>query len=159
MQALALADGPAFPPPALGLNVPPPGDGEDSGDAASDAARLCSTPLSPETQDEMEAERAPPPAAGPSSDGVRQRRRWKQDTLASEDRLLARMDQMQTNADQPVESFNASLREGLGEVQAKCRVALAGFVETHDARLHGGAFPGNLLKTNFNLEGFKLTNF
>ena len=63
----------------------PPGDGEDSGDAASDAARLYSTPLSPETQDEMEAGPAPPPAAGPSTDGVRQRLRWEQDSLASED--------------------------------------------------------------------------
>ena len=43
MQAppsLALADGPAPPPPVLGANVPPPGDGEGSGDAASDAARF-----------------------------------------------------------------------------------------------------------------------
>ena len=96
MQAppsLAPVDGPALPPPVLGANVPPPGDGEDSGDAASDAARFYSTPLSPETQDEMEAERAPPPAAGPFTDGVLQRRRWKQDTLASEDRLVVRMGQ------------------------------------------------------------------
>ena len=77
----ALADGPAL---SLSLFLRwawplPPGDGEDSGDAASDAARLYSTPLSPETLHEMEAERAPPPAAGPSTDGVLQRRRWKQD--------------------------------------------------------------------------------
>ena len=38
-------------------------------------------------------------------------------------------------------------------------MALAGFAQTYDAPRHGGAFPGNLLKTNFNLEGFKLTNF
>ena len=69
------------------------------------------------------------------------------------------MDQMQTNTHQTVESSDAALREGLGEVQAKYRVALADFVETYDARRHGGAFPANLLKTNFNLEGFKLTNF
>ena len=100
MQAppsLAPADGPAPPPPVLGADVPPPGDGEGSGDAASDAARfysgLYSAPPSPEIQDEMEAEPAPPPAAGPSTDGVLQRRRWKQDTLSSEDRLVARMGQ------------------------------------------------------------------
>ena len=69
----------------------PPGDGEDSGDAPSDAARFHSTPLSPETQEEMEAEPAPPPTAGSSTDGVLQRRRWKQDTTASEDRLVVRM--------------------------------------------------------------------
>ena len=39
------------------------------------------------------------------------------------------------------------------------RVALADFAETHDARRRGGAFPESLLKTNFDLEGFKLTNF
>ena len=32
-------------------------------------------------------------------------------------------------------------------------------METYDARRRVGAFPGNLLKTNFDLEGFKLTNF
>ena len=41
---LALADGPAPPPPVLGANVPPPGDGEDSGAAANDAARFYPTP-------------------------------------------------------------------------------------------------------------------
>ena len=38
-------------------------------------------------------------------------------------------------------------------------MALAGFAQTYDASRHGGAFPGNLLKTNFNLEGFQLSNF
>ena len=90
----ALADGPAL---SLSLFLRwarplPPGDGEDSGDAASDAARLYSTPLSPQTQDEMEAGPTPPPAAGPSTDGVRQRLRWEQDSLASEERLVVRMD-------------------------------------------------------------------
>ena len=33
------------------------------------------------------------------------------------------------------------------------------YMETHDAGRRGGAFPGNLLKTNFDLEVFKLTNF
>ena len=33
------------------------------------------------TQEEVEAEPAPPPAAGPSTDGVLQRRRWKQAAL------------------------------------------------------------------------------
>ena len=60
---------------------------------------------------------------------------------------MARVDQMQTNTDQTVESFNAALREGLGEVQAKYRVALADFVETNDPRRRGGASPTNLLKT------------
>ena len=32
-------------------------------------------------------------------------------------------------------------------------------METYDARRRVGASPGNLLKTNFDLEGFKLTNF
>ena len=117
MQAppnLALADGPALPPPVLGANVPPPGDGEDRGAAASDAARFYSTPLSLETQEEMEAEPAPPPTAGSTTGGVFQRRHWKQDSLASEDRLMVRMDQMQTNMHQAVESFNAVLREGTG---------------------------------------------
>ena len=141
------ADGPAPPLPALGANVPPPGDGEDRGAAASDAARFYSTPV----QEEMEAEPAPPPAAGPSTDGVSQRRHWKQDTLASEDRLKARLGQTQTNTHQAVESSDAALREGLGEVQAKYRVALADFVETYDARRHGGAFPANLLKTKLQL--------
>ena len=70
----------------------PPGDGEDSGDAANDAAWLYWAPLSPETQEELEAEPAPPAAAGPSTDGVRQRRRWKQDALTSEYRLVVRVD-------------------------------------------------------------------
>ena len=128
---LVLAAGPAVPPPVLGANVPPPGDGEDIGVAASDATRS-----NPEIQQEMEAEPAPPPAAGSSTDGVLERRRWKQDILASEERLI-----------------------GLGEVQAKYRVALADFVSTYDPYRHGGAFPANLLKTNYNLEGFKLTIF
>ena len=55
------ADGPAPHPPMLGANFPPPGDGEDRGATASDAARFYSTPLSPEPQEEMEAEPAPPP--------------------------------------------------------------------------------------------------
>ena len=38
-------------------------------------------------------------------------------------------------------------------------MALADFAETCDPRRHGGAVPGNLLKTNVKLEGFKLTNF
>ena len=154
MQAppnLALADGPALPPPVLGANVPPPGDGEDSGAAASDAARFYSTPLSLETQEEMEAEPAPPPTAGSTTGGVFQRRHWKQDTLASEDRLMVRMDQIQTNMHQAVESFNAVLREGLGEVQAKYRVAVADFVETYVPRRRGGAYPANLLKTKLQL--------
>ena len=57
---------------------------------------------------------------------------------------------------QAVGSSDAALRERLGEVQAKYRVALAGFAETYDARRHGGTSPGNLLKTNFNLEGLNL---
>ena len=88
----------------------PPGGGEDSGDAASDAARFYSTPLSPEIQDEMEAEPAPSSAAGPSSDGVRQRLRWEQDSLASEDRLMARMDKMQSYTHQAAGSSDAALR-------------------------------------------------
>ena len=38
-------------------------------------------------------------------------------------------------------------------------MALADFAETCDTRRHGGAFPANLLKTNFDLEGFKFSNF
>ena len=110
-SATFLAEGPALPPPALGANVPLPGDGEDRGAAASDAAR---TPV----QEEMEAEPAPPPAAGPSTEFKDDR---KQDTLASEDRLKARLGQTQTNTHQAVESSDAALREGLGEVQAKYR--------------------------------------
>ena len=87
---------------------------------------------------------APPPTAGSPTDGFLQRRRWKQDTLASEDRLTARMDQMQTNTHQTVDSFEAVLRERLGEAQVKYRVALADFAETHDPRRHGVAVPGNL---------------
>ena len=116
-------------------------------------------PTTPLDFTQLRAEPAPPPAAGSSADGFLQRRRWKQDALASEDRLMARMDQKQTNMHRAVQSFNAALREGLGEVQAKYRLALADFVETYDARRHGGAVPGNLLKTNVKLEGFKLTNF
>ena len=101
-------------------------------------------PLSPETQDEMEAERAPPPATGPSTDGVRQRRRWKQDTLASEDRLMARTDPMQTNTHQAVESLKNCFSRITGEVQVKYREALADFAETYDPRRHGDAVPGNL---------------
>ena len=100
MQAplqLALAAGPASPPPVLGASVPPPGDGE----------------ADPESQEEMEAEPAPPSAAGSSTDGVLERRRWKQDVLASEDRLMARMDQLQNFKHQTVESLNAALQEGL----------------------------------------------
>ena len=88
----------------------PPGDGEDSGNAANDAARFYSTPLSPEIQDEMEAEPAPPSVAGPSSDGVRQRLRWKQDTLASEDRLVVRMDRNANLTHQAAGSSDAALR-------------------------------------------------
>ena len=54
---------------------------------------------------------------------------------------------MQTNTLQTVESFNAALRGGLGEVQAKYREALADFAETYDPQRRGGAFPANLLKT------------
>ena len=66
---------------------------------------------------------------------------------------------MQSKMHQAVGSSDAALREGLGEVQAKYRVALADFVETYDARRRVGAFPVSLLKTNFDLEVFKLTNF
>ena len=72
----------------LGASVPPPGDGEDRGDAARGATRVY-----PETQEDLDAEPAPLPAAGSFADGVLQRRRWKQDGLAFEDRLMARMDQ------------------------------------------------------------------
>ena len=144
---------PLTPPPVLGANVPP-SDGEDSDDADSDATRLL-----PETQDEMEAEPAPPPAAGSSTDGVLQRRRWKQDILASEGRVMARMDKIQSYTRHAVESFDAAVREGTGEVQAKYRVALADFVRTCGPRRRGGAFPANFLKTNHNFEGFKLTVF
>ena len=99
----------------------------------------------------MKAEPAPPPAAGPPTDGVLQRRRWKQDTLASEDRHMARMDQMQTSAHQTVESFNAVLRQGLGEVQAKYRVALADFAETYDRRRHGSRFPSQRIEDQLQL--------
>ena len=108
---------------------------------------------------QLHTEPAPPPTAGPSTDGLLQRRRWKQDALASEDRLMARMDQKQTNMHRAVQYFNAALREGLGKVQAKYRVALADFAETYDSRRRVGAFPANLLKTNVKPEGFKLTNF
>ena len=64
-----------------------------------------------------------------------------------------------TERHQAAGSSCAVLREGLGEVKPKYRVVLADFVQTYDPHRHGGAFPGNLLKTNFNLEGFKLTNF
>ena len=120
----------------------PPGDGEDSGDAASDAARCHSTPLSPETEDEMEAEPAPPPAAGPSTDGVCQRRRWKQGVLAAEDRLVVRMDRSANLCAPSRGSSDAALR-------VRYRVSLVDVVETYDARRQGGAFPANLLKTNF----------
>ena len=151
MQALALADGLALPPPVLGAHVPPPSDGEDSGDAASDATRFHAG-----TQEE---EPAPPPAAVSSTDGVLQRRRWQQDILASEHRIMARMDHMHTYMQQTVESFNSAPREGLGEVEAKYRVALADLVHTHDAHCHGGASPTFSLKTKYELEGFKLTIF
>ena len=88
----------------------PLGGGEDSGDAAGDAARFYSTPLSPEIQDEMEAEPAPPSPAGPSSDGVRQRLRWEQDSLASEDRLVVRMDRNANLTHQAAGSSDAALR-------------------------------------------------
>ena len=58
---------------------------------------------------------------------------------------------MQTNVHQAVESSDAALRERVGEVQPKCRVALADFVETYDPLRHGGAFPANLLKTKLQL--------
>ena len=59
---------------------------------------------------------------------------------------------MQSYTHQAAGSSDAALRE-------RYRVALVDFVETYDARRHGGAFPANLLKTNFKLEGFKFTNF
>ena len=148
LPQIADSDGPASPPPVLA--------------AAARRRRqwrrrqrrrsilLDSTePL--KTQEEMEAEPAPPPAAGPSTDGVLQRHRRKQDTLASEDRLKARLGQTQTNTHQAVESSDAALREGLGEVQAKYRVAVADFVETYVPHRRGGAFPANLLKTKLQL--------
>ena len=118
------------------LRWPLPPDGEDSGDAASDAARFYSTPLSPETQDEMEAERAPPPALTV----------FFKDVGGSKILLLLKTDwwfgwaKMQTFSHQAAGSSDAALRE-------RYRVALADFVETHDARRRGGAFPANLSKT------------
>ena len=113
-------------------------------------------PTTPLDFTQLHTEPAPPPTAGPSTDGLLQRRRWKQDALASEDRLTARMDQKQTNMHRAVQSFNTALREGLGEVQAKYRVAFADFAETYDSRRRVGAFPANLLKTNSNRKGSNL---
>ena len=48
-----------------------------------------------ETQEQMEAEPAPPPAAGSSTDGILQGR-------ASEDRLMARMDQSRPTRTKPL---------------------------------------------------------
>ena len=65
---------------------------------------------------QMEIDPTPPP---PAEDGVLQRRRWGQDILASENRLMGRSDGMRSDMHQIAESCNVVLREGLGEVQAK----------------------------------------
>ena len=88
---LALADGPVA-PFVLGADAQP-------GNADIDP---------PEREEEMEAQPAPPSVAGSSTDGVLERRRWKQDILASEDRIMARMDQMHSYMQQTVESFNSA---------------------------------------------------
>ena len=101
-------------------------------------------PTTPLDFTQLHTEPAPPQTAESSTDGLLQRRRWKQDTHATEDRLTARIAQMKTNTHQTVESSDAALREGLGEVQAKYCEALADFAETYDPRRHGDGVPGNL---------------
>ena len=136
----------------LGADVPPPGDGEGSGDAASDAARFLTRlrwalkikkrwKPSPHHRQQQ----AQPPAV------------FFKDVTGSKTLFLLKTDswlgwtETQTKTHQAVGSSDAALREGLGEVQAKYRVALADFVETYDARRRVGAFPVSLLKTNFDL--------
>ena len=77
-----------------------------------------------EATDTIKADPAPPPTA---EDGVLQRRRRGQDTLAAEGRPRCRMDDMRSDTHRIVESFNIVLQKRLGEVPAKYRVAFADF--------------------------------
>ena len=158
-QALALADGPAPPPPVLGANVPPPGDGEHSSAVASDAARFRLTPLNLETQEEVEAGPAPPPTAGSTTGGVFQRRHLKQDALASEDRLVARMDQYRQTCTKP--SSPVTLCFGKDWARFKRSIVWLWRTSWGPATLAVVAVPSQPIyrRPNFNLEGFKLTNF
>ena len=93
-------------------------NGEDRDGADSDGTVFESGLSSFDAPEEMDTDPAPPPAA---DDGVFERRRWWPDLHihASEARLMVRMDQI-------VESFRPLLKEGLGELKAKCRVACCG---------------------------------
>ena len=70
----------------------------------------------------------------------------------SEHRILERVDSIVT-------SFNAVLKEGLGEVQAKFAVELCAWVLEFDPMRKGKKFPSNLLNTNFDLDLFQTTMF
>ena len=131
---------------------------EGSDGAENDGAQLYSIPQSPDTP---VADPAPPPAAAQppaAEDCVIQRRRWRQGILASEGRLVLWLDEVRSEFQQVVESFNVVLREGLGEVSAKYRIAFAD-VETYDSCVHGTKFPVKHLNTNYNLADFKLSIF
>ena len=142
---------------------------EDSDGAESDKTQFYSTPLAlplllpllflpPKA---LQLLRPPPhhcrrcrPAV---EEGVVERRRWRQDILASEGRLVARLDETSCEFCQVAQSLNEVLREGPGEVQSKYR--LADIVETYDTRVRGTNFTANHLKTNYKLEDFKLNVF
>jgi hypothetical protein len=74
---------------------------------------------------------------------------FRQMLLDSEERVVAKI-----NA--TVASMNEILMEGLGEVKSRYVVTVADFLEKWDVDVDGKNFPHAVLRTNFNLEAFKI---